>query len=266
MFRIYFLFFIVFSFFSCSKFVKIQKSNDWKEKYDAAIRYYENEDYYKASILFEELVPIIKGKKEAETIEFYLSYCYYYQNQLTLSSEYFKEFYETYGRSSLAEEAFFMYTKSLYESSPDHNLDQTTTYEAIDAVQSFINRYPESKFVEEGIKVLTSLREKLELKGYENAKLYHQVRNYKSAIVAFENFEKSFPDSRFNEEVNFLKIESQYLLARESIESKQKERFASTVQFYENFVDKYPESKFLRQAEQYYSNSLQQITQLANIK
>ncbi len=84
---------------SCSKFRKIQKSDDWKVKYDAAFNYYESKDYYKAKLLFEEILPIIKGTKEAEKAQFYYAYSHFYQKLYTESAFFFKSFYDTYSRS-----------------------------------------------------------------------------------------------------------------------------------------------------------------------
>src|SRR5215510_9714497 len=90
---------------SCSKFRKIQKSEDWRIKYDAGLTYYEKKDYYRTAILFEEILPIVRGLPEGEKVEFYLAYCQYYEKMYLLASNQFKVFYETYGRSQMAEEA-----------------------------------------------------------------------------------------------------------------------------------------------------------------
>ena len=51
---------------SCSRFRSIQKSEDWKVKYEAAFEYYEQEDYYRSILLFEEIMPVIRAMKEGE--------------------------------------------------------------------------------------------------------------------------------------------------------------------------------------------------------
>ena len=60
---------------SCSKFRRVQKSEDWKVKYDAALEYYDDEDYYRASILFEEIMPLIRGQEEGEIAQIKYAYC-----------------------------------------------------------------------------------------------------------------------------------------------------------------------------------------------
>jgi len=255
---------------SCSKFRKIQKSDDWKVKYDAAFEYYEEKDYYKAKILFEEILPIIKGTKEAEKAQFYYAYTHFYQKLYTESAFFFRSFYETYSRSPFAEEAMFMQAFSSYKESPNANLDQSSTYDAIASIQTFINRYPQSKYVEQSTEIIDQLQKKLEEKAYENAKLYYKINKsamneatmYKAAIRSFDNFQRDFPDSDLNEEISFLKIEAQYHLAKQSFLNLQKDRFASVVEYYQTFIDAYPTSKYLKSAENMYSFSLSQLNEL----
>ena len=59
---------------SCGKFRKIEKSQDWRVKYEAGLNYYEKKDYYRASILFEYILPIVRGLPEGEKVQFYLAY------------------------------------------------------------------------------------------------------------------------------------------------------------------------------------------------
>ena len=247
---------------SCSKFRKIQKSDDWRVKYEAAIDYYENKDYYRSIILFEDIMPFIRGTEESELVQFYFAYAHYYQKQYIMSSHLFKTFYDTYRRSSYAEEAYYMYAYSLYKQSPDHNLDQTSTIEAIIALQNFLNKYPGSDKRSEATDLMDKLRLKLETKAYENAKLYYDLGIYKSALIAMDNFEKDYPDSKLNEDILYLKIMTGYDFAKASIPSKQKERYYDTIEHYETFIDKYPSSKYVKELEQVYANSLDQIEKL----
>jgi len=253
--KVLLLFLATFSTLSCSKFRKIERSNDWKVKYEAALGYYEEQDYYRASILFEQILPIIRGQKEGEKVQFYLAYCNYHEGAYLLSSHFFKTFYETYARSQYAEEATYMYAYSLYLESPVYNLDQSSSFEAIIAMQSFINRYPNSKFRSQASAVIDQLQVKLERKSYEKAKQYYKLERYKSAIIAFDNFRKDFPDSKLNEEMAYLKVRAQYTLAKLSIYSKQKERYTQVVEFYESFIDSYPQSEYLKDAEGIYVDS-----------
>jgi outer membrane protein assembly factor BamD len=248
---------------ACSEFSKLQKSDDWKVKYDAAVKYYKDKDYYRAGVLFEQILPIVKGTQYAEDAEFYYAYTNFYQEQYLLSSYYFDSFYQTFGRSERAEEAYYMYAYSLFKQSPIYQLDQTSTYEAITALQNFINRYPGSERTDEATKLIDDLQVKLEKKAYENARLYYDLGRYKAAVIAFENFRKDYPDSDYNEELAYLKVKTQYELAANSIITKQKDRFEETIDYYESFIDRYPNSRFTRDAEKLYDKSILQLNKLS---
>ncbi len=247
---------------SCSKFRKIQKSDDWDVKYKASIEYYENEDYYRSSILFEEILPIMRGRPEAEKVQFYFAYAHFYQKQYLLASHHFTTFFKTYSRSELAEEATFMQAYSLYLESPDYNLDQTSTMEAVQAMQMFMNRYPRSQYIEQASTIINDLQVKLEEKSYANAYHYYKLEKYnggealKAALIAFDNFKKDFPDSQWNEEVTYYMVEISYKLAKKSIKSKQEERLQKAVEYYEYFINNFPDSKLIRPAENIYDNCM----------
>jgi outer membrane protein assembly factor BamD len=249
---------------SCSKFRQIQKSEDWRIKYDAGLTYYEKKDYYRTAILFEEILPIVRGLPEGEKVEFYLAYCQYNERQYLLASNQFRTFYETYGRSAQAQEAFFMYAYSLYVSSPGSNLDQTSTVEGMNAMQNFINQYPTSEFRERANEVIVNSQRKLEQKGFDNAYQYIKIKSYKAAVIALENFRRSFPDSPKLEEVSYLRVLAEYKLAQQSLPNLQLERYTLVVTYYQELVDYYPQSAFLKEAEKLYSDSLEKINKLKN--
>jgi len=251
---------------SCSNFRKIEKSEDWRVKYEAGLNYYEKKDYYRSSILFESIQPIVRGLPEGEKVEFYLAYCQYYQKTYLLASDQFKTFYETYGRSSFAQEANFMYAYSLYMAAPDPNKDQRSGIEAMNAMQIFLNRYPGSEFMNQAIEVIDICQQKLERKGFENAKHYIKLRMYKAAVIAFDDFKKNFPDSKLLEEAAYLKIMAEFELAKVSIPSKQLERYTSTLDFYQELLDNFPNSPFLKEAQRYYVESTNQVNKLKNNK
>jgi outer membrane protein assembly factor BamD len=260
---------LIILFSSCNNFRKIQKSGDWELKYRAALEYYDQGEYFKASTLFEEIIPILRGRPEAERVQFYFAYANYYQKQYILSAHYFKTFFTIYSRSEMAEEAMYMHAYSLYLDSPDHNLDQTSTYDAITAMQSFLNTYPTSGYKQQANQIIDQLQIKLEEKAYENALQYYKLEKYhggealKAALISFDNFQKDFPDSKLNEQISFFKIECSYKLAKSSIRSRQRERLTATIDYYEYFIDNFPSSSSIRDAEGIYINVLDDLDKLA---
>ncbi|MCG8476630.1 MAG: outer membrane protein assembly factor BamD [Cytophagales bacterium] len=249
---------------SCaSKFQKLRKSTNVKNKLAGADSYYEAKKYYKASLLYEEIQPVLRGAREGEDVLYKLAYSHFYQKDYIIASHYFERFYNTYGRSPRAEEARYQAALCKYNESPRSSLDQSSTKEAAEAMQSFLNRYPNSEHKQEATKIIDEMQNKLALKAFENARQYFKISKFKAAVVAFENFRKGYPDSDYNEEAGFMKIKAQYEYAKLSFYLKQKERFQKAIRFYEDFVDRYPNSKYLKKAEKIYENSIKEVKRLA---
>ncbi|HET6244076.1 MAG: outer membrane protein assembly factor BamD [Bacteroidetes bacterium] len=234
---------------SCSDYNKLLKSTNYEQKYEAAIKYYEEGSYFKAYPLLEELVSLYRGTEKAEKIYFYYAYCNYYLDDYELAGYHFKNFVKTYPTSKYALEALYMNALTYYMNSSDPSLDQTNTYKAITELQYFINKYPGSEKATEAAKYIEELRDKLEIKAFNICKQYYRTENYKSAIVCVENSIKEFPSSKFNEELEFISLKSSYIYAINSIEAKKGLRLQTTIELYNNFIDHYPQGAFTKEAK-----------------
>ena len=241
------------------KFNKLVKSGDMDAKYDAAVNYFNKEDYTKSLTLFEELMSIYRGTAKAQEIQYYYAYCSYNLGDFIVAGYQFRSFVKNFPSSVHTEECAYLNAYCFYLNSPDYSLDQIDTKLAIKEFQRFTLSYPKSDRIPKCNELLDALRGKLERKSYESAMLYYNMSNYKSSIVAFGNHLKDFPDSKHVEELNYLIIRSYYLLALNSIESKKQERFKFSVDTYIKFVDSFPNSKYLKEAEKVYTSALKNL-------
>lgn len=248
-----------------SKYEKLRASNDTRKKYQEAIKYYEKKNYNKALPLFDDLVQKYRGTAEAEDLTYYFAYTHYKLRDYTTARYHFKTFADTYASSQKAEECRFMAAYCFYLESPTFSLDQENTLKAMDALQLFINLHPKSERVPEASKLITNLREKLEMKSYANAKLFLDIGDYKSAVIAFRNSERDFPDTKYAEEMAFLTLKAQALYAGASLEIKQEERYGDAIQLYTEFAEAYPSSKFLKEAEQIKKDSEKSIVEVKKL-
>ncbi len=249
---------------SCSEYQKVVKSENLDEKFDAAMKYFDDGDYYRAGTLFEELIPLYIGRKEAEISQFKYAYCHYHQDQLYLASYYFDRFLTTYPRSDKAEEAAFMKCMSLYYITPASNLEQKSTQEALDAIQIFTNQYPNSQYVEKANGLVDQLTAKIEKKEYDNAKLYEKLRYYKAAVIAYNNFISTYPGSKYVEEIYYNRVASQFELAEISVLDKQEERYDEALNYYQLYADKFGNGEYGKQAEAYYEKILSSKERMKN--
>lgn len=252
-------FFLLILFSSCSKFSKLQKSDNLELKKEGAYSYYDKKDFFRSSQLLEELIPLLKGTQDAEKAEFLYAMCQYELRLLESAAFYFEYFLESYPRSSYAEECLYMAALSQYENSPSYYLDQGNTGKAITALENFILKYPESPKAEKCQTMVDKLADKLELKAYENARLFYQIMEYKAAIIALGNFVKDFPNSENKENAAYFRIYSAFKLAKISTDAKKPERFQQTIDFYTTFVDSFPKSKRLKDLEEVFDYCSDQL-------
>lgn len=238
---------------SCSEYEKVLKGDDYVKKYKMAVKLYEDKKFVKAVPLFEESISIFsKLSEKGEKAYYYLCYSHYFMQDYALAAYYFKNFTITYPTSEHTEECAFMSANCKVQSSPRSSLDQSNTLGAINELQAFMNRYPKTERKDTCNFIIGGLREKLENKAFESAKLYYNMEDYAASSVAFTNMLSNFPDTDRREEVLFLVVKSNYNLAYNSIASKKVERFEETIKSYTKFVDNFPKSKKISELEDMY--------------
>jgi outer membrane protein assembly factor BamD len=240
---------------SCSQYEKALKSEDVDYKYQRAFYYYNKGVYVKASTLFDQLAPLTRGTRKADSVFFYQAMTQYNLNDYIIAGHYFSNFVTMYENSSFIEEATFMEAYCYYLQSPRPELDQSSTMQAMNAFQLFLIRYPASSRSEQCKNIILELREKLMEKEYISAQLYFNIENYSAAITALNTCLLDYPDSRFREEIMLLLLRSKYLLAVNSISSKQTQRYQDTVDEYLSFKTEFPASKNIKDADVIYENA-----------
>lgn len=242
-------------FAACSGYEKLLKSGDVEAKYERGMQYYEEGNYIRAVTLFGQIIPRLKGTKRAQELDYLYAKCHYEMGDYVMAGHYFREFVITYFASPRAEEADFMGSYCYYKLNSRVELDQTNTYNAINAFTLFKTKFPLSERIPEADGYIKEMEEKLVEKSYLNARLYYDLEKYKAAIVAIKNSLIDYPDTEYREELLYLKLRSSYEMAIRSVSIKQLERFQITVDEYYSFIDEFPESKYAREAEKLYNES-----------
>lgn len=246
--------------FSCSQYEQVLKGDDYDKKYEMAVELYKKQKFVKAVPLFEEVISIFsKLSEKGEKAYYYLCYSHYNMQSYELAGYYFSNFNITYPLSEHAEECAFMSANCKVQSSPKPSLDPTNTMGAINELQAFMNRYPNTNLKDTCNLIIDNLRDKLEIKAFEDAKLYYRMEEYEAATVTFANMLSDFPDTDYREEALYLSVMSNYNLATNSVREKKVERFEETIKSYTKFVDNFPKSRKLRELETIYKKAQEEI-------
>ncbi len=234
---------------SCSGVNALLKSGQPDQVYDKALEYYKRDKWQRASTLFEGVQHYYTGTMREDTLSFYNARCKYKTSDYETASTLLEEFRRKFGRSAFIEDAEGMYAMCFYFLSPGPTRDQTVTSQAIVAISEFMSRYPDSDRIPQFEQISRELTERLHEKSYINAYTYYKIGRYKSAIVALKNSLKTYPDSRYREQIMFLIVDAGYRFASNSIASKQTDRYLSMLDSYLSFKEEFPESENIKEAD-----------------
>lgn len=235
-----------------SKFDALLMSNDVDAKYDAAFNYFNSGKYRKAASLFESLSVMTTGTERDDTVQFYWGLSNYKNKDYYTAEANFSKFVNNFPRSAFSSEARFMRIDCLYRSTLRYELDQIPTYTAINAIDEYLRDYPNEGRASECIAMSKTLNDRLDKKAFENAKLYYKMEDFKASRVAFKNIIKNDPDNIYREDILYYIAMSSYKYAKNSIPSKQKERYLDFIDDYLNFIGEIPDSPYRKELNAMY--------------
>lgn len=256
------LFFLMLSLSSCAyqkEYAKVNRSGSSEEKFNFAVKAYDKGDYKKSIVIFEELLPMYRGKDGLENVLYNLAYAYFYEKDYYMASYYFKMLGRMFPTGNAIEESSYMGAYCKVLESPYFKLDQTATREAIKQLQLFINYYPNSPKVAEATTHIAAMRDKLARKAFDIANMYYKRSLYNAASISYTNFMRDYPESLYREEAAYKMIKSRFLYAENSIRIKQLERYLSVGEGYEIFLRSYSNSKYRKEVDNYYNVSQSKI-------
>ena len=245
---------------SCGEYNKVLKSTDYEYKYEAAKSYFGKGQNTKAATILEELITIMKGTDKAEESLYMLGMTYYNQGDFITASHYFTTYYNTYPRGVYTEQARYFSGKALFLDTPEPRLDQSSTYQAIQQLQMFMEYFPNSVKKQEAQDMIFALQDKLVLKELYSAKLYYNLgnylgNNYESCVITAQNALKDYPYTDYREELSILILRARHEMAIYSVEDKKMDRYRETIDEYYAFKNEFPESKYLKEAEKIFNES-----------
>lgn len=250
---------------SCNSYNALLRTQDYDYKYEAAKQAYVTGQYTQCYQLLDEMIVVLKGTDKAEESLFMDGMCHFKLRDYETAVVYFDRYSKSYPKGQFTELARFYSGKANYLSSPDYRLDQTPTYTAITSLQDFLEFYPYSDKRTEVNDMIYQLQNRLVEKEYEAAKLYFNLgtytgncptgSNYEACIVTAENALKSYPYTNLREELYWLILRARYELAKNSVKSKEVERYEQTVDEFYGFKNEFPDSRYIAEANKIFKHA-----------
>lgn len=234
---------------SCSDFNRALKSDSVEFKMAVADTLYHKAKYDRAIPLLEELIILRRADADCERWAYLRAKSYFLMKDYTMAAYYFENFVKTFPSSRYTEECAFLNAFCYFKNSPNYELDQADTRTALNELQLFMVRYPATALKDSCNSLIDQLRLKLEVKAYHAAEQYYHMRNYQGAGVAFREFLRQYPNSRFREDAMMRVLRADHALAMNSVENRKVERLQEAIRSYRNFADAYPQGVELEDAK-----------------
>ena len=234
---------ICLAFTSCSEYARVVKNDNYKRKYELGVRLYDQDNYIKSVALLEQVYQRMPKSVEGEDSYYRLGIAHYKLGDYYTAQYYLASFGDKYPNSPKREETSFLYALCAVNNSPKSSLDQAETETALNELQLFIYKFPQSLKIDTCNVLMDQLRLKLQFKDFEALKIYDKTENYKAAIVTAETFLKDYPGSKNREKAWVILLKNSYHLAKHSVEDKKKERIDKTMERYSKFVLEFPNSE-----------------------
>lgn len=252
-------------FTSCGEYQRVQKSDDFNYKFDYAKRAYENKKYVQAATLLKDCITVFKGNEKAEESLYLLAMSHYENKDYIESGAYFKTYYNRYPKGKYAELARYYCGYGYYLDSPEPQLDQSGTIQAIEELQAFLDYFPRSDKVSVAQNAIFELQDKLTLKQLQNAQLYYNLgtymgNNYESAVIVARNAVKDYPYSKYKEDLELLILKARFQEADLSVDERKADRFREVVDEYYSFINNYPDSPNRGEADNIYKIASKYVT------
>jgi outer membrane protein assembly factor BamD len=259
----------------CSDYNKVVKSDDYTQKLEMANTYFDkgltprikkngnpkktssgeikiNQNTLIQSVtLYEQIYQRMPRTGEGELAYFRIGKAYYHAMDYYMAGYYLGSFTQRFPSSVKAQEALFLSAMCSVKNSPEFKLDQNETELAINSLQQFINRYPESNLVDSCNQIMDRLRLKMEKKDYEAVNLYIKMQDYRAAVASAQSFMEDYPRSKYKEEIAFQMAKNSYLLSLNSIEDKKRERIEQTIERCNTFAIEFSTSSYLSEVNKY---------------
>ena len=230
---------------SCKgEFEKVRASGDAQFILVKANEYFDKAQYLKAQTLYEQILTSFRGKAESEGMYFNYAQTHFELGNFILAAFYYESFTTNFASSPRVQDAAFKAAYCNFLLSPDASLDQESTLNAIEKFEEYANRYPDSDRIPEINRNIDAMRRKLEHKAFKTCKLYYDMKLYTSANRSFKNLLLEFPETQKADEIKYLIIKSSYLMAKNSVLSKQEERYEEVMKDYTTYKSKIMKSKY----------------------
>ncbi len=169
---------------ACSGTTEVETTSA-AQRFALGMEEYADENYLEALQHFEVIRLQYPASAVADSARYFTGMCRYQREEYLLATYEFNQLIQGGNSRALGADAYHMFSQCYYEMSPKVQLDQTSTQRAIDALQTFVELYPEHPAAAGTEKQVLELVNKLAEKEYDTGVLYEKMENRTAALLYF---------------------------------------------------------------------------------
>ncbi len=158
-------------------------------------RDFERHRYMQAVESFQRIVSNFPGHARVAEAQYYLAESYFGMQEYVNAAFEYERLVDTYPSSKWRDDAQFKIGESYFEQSRRAALDQSETYEALNAFRRFIEDNPGSPLVATARERIEEGRGRLAKKQFLAAQLYHRQGHLKAARLTYEQMINAYPET-----------------------------------------------------------------------
>lgn len=213
---------------------------------------FEAENYTKAVEYFQGAFDFGRTHQWAADAQLFLARSYRETEQYLLAANEYTRFTQIFRSDPRVPQASYELAMTYYARSPQYQLDQTPTEQAIQQFQLFIARYPDNDLAADASSRITELREKLARKKFHSGGLYERRGLFEAAAIYYEEVFDQYYDTEMADDALLEAMRMYFRYAELSVRSSQMERLEKAVENYDRLRQIFPNSPHLKQAEALY--------------
>jgi outer membrane protein assembly factor BamD len=156
-------------------------------------RDFERRRFLEAVESFQLIVSNFPGHARVAEAQYYLAESYFGMEEFVSAAFEYERVVDTYPSSQWRDDAQYKIGESYLEQSRRAELDQSETYEALNAYRRFIEDNVDSPLVVDARTRIGELRSRLAKKQFLASRLYHRQGHLRAARMAYEQLLAAYP-------------------------------------------------------------------------
>jgi outer membrane protein assembly factor BamD len=193
----------------------------------------QRERFFRAQQLLKDFVLNYSGSAMIDSAQFSLGLATFQLEDYVTAAEEFKRVETNYPFSKLGGDAAFYEALCYYKQAPGYQLDQSSTTQALDAFQRFLEEHSGHSLQDSAYKYIGLCRDKLGHKEFAAARLYYDLDEFASAVLYCDGVLSNYYDTQWAHAAQFLKARS-FSALKDRVRARQE---------YQTYLDKYPQGE-----------------------